>query len=178
MISPWYTAVEPFDPSSGRNWVNYVEWSGLTQLTEVVSLDRSLCPSAILDIEDEDWKHNVNEAGVIEFFHDLDYLLLRVADIRPVSILAAVRNPHEECREAFPNPRFEFKGYDLIGAGISALTNCGGFPLAFQNDELSGSGLIATLARAQQVRAALRENYPDESHADCDIWALWKMRLP
>lgn len=82
MITPWYTAVEPFDPSFGKNWASYIEWSGLTRLTEVVSLDSSLCPTVLRETTDEDWKHNVHEEEVTRFFHDLDYLLLRVADIR------------------------------------------------------------------------------------------------
>jgi hypothetical protein len=176
MRTPWYIAVEPFDPGFGEKWTNYVAWSGLTQLVEVVSLDGSLCPCVIRELEKEDWKHNVQEDEVIFFFLDLDYLLRRVAGLRPANILAAIRNPGEECGDFLPDVRFEFKGYDLIGQGMSALTNCGGFPLAFQNEELSSSGLVPTLVRAREIQASLRDNYPDISHTDCDIWALWKMR--
>ncbi len=175
MIEPWYIAVEPFDPSFGDNWVNYMAGAGLPQLEEVVSLDSSLCPCVIDELEHEDWEHNVHEDGVIDFFRDLDYLLGRVQDIAPVNILAAVQNPSEECREAFADSRFEFRGYDLIGFGMSALVNCGGFPLSFQNAELSNAGLVLTFARAQAVAASLRGHYRDQDHADCDIWALWKM---
>ena len=178
MIAPWYIAVESFSPSWGDNWTKYIHFSGLIQLEEVVSLDASLCPCVIKELEDEDWNHNVQEDYVTAFFRDLEYLLRRVPKINPVNILAAVRNPAEECRTAFPNPRFEFKGYDLVeeGVGMSALTNCGGFPLAFRNEELSSAGLIAVLPRALEVQKSLRKHYPDDPHADCDIWALWKMR--
>jgi hypothetical protein len=175
-MTPWYIAVEPFDPRFGETWTNYVAWSGLTQLVEVVSLDSSLCPPVIRELEEEDWKHNVNEDGAIFFFLDLDYLLRRVAGLGPANILAATRNPEGECGDLLPGGRFEFKGYDLIGQGNSALANCGGFPLAFQNEELSRSGLVPTLARAREIQASLRDNYPDTSDADCDIWALWKMQ--
>jgi hypothetical protein len=176
MIEPWYIAVEPFSPSWGDAWTEYVEWSGLTQLEEVVSLDSSLCPCVIEKLEDEDWHHNVQEDYVIDFFRDLDYLQKRVAGVERVSILAAVRNPKEECRNAFPDPRFRFKGYDLVETqtGMSALTNCGGFPLAFKNDELSTVGLIPQLSRALEIQASLLKNYPDEHHANCDVWALWR----
>lgn len=176
MIAPWYTAVEAFDPTFGEVWTGYIAWSGLTQLEEVVSLDGSLCPSVIRKLIEEDWKHNVQEDELIEFFYDLDYLLGRVAGIARVNILAAVLDPSKECRHAFADPRFDFKGYDLIGRGMSALTNCGGFPLAFRNEELSNAGLISTLTRANDIRASLLTNYPDEAHADCEIWALWKMQ--
>ncbi|UCD49609.1 MAG: hypothetical protein JSW27_19015 [Phycisphaerales bacterium] len=175
MIEPWYIAVEPFDPSFGDNWANYMAGTELPQLEEVVSLDASLCPSVIGELEGEDWEHNVHEDGLIDFFRDLDHLLERVRDLSPVNILAAVLSPAQECRGLFADSRFGFKGYDLIGLGMSALTNCGGFPLAFQNAELSRVGLISTLSRAQEVAGSLREHYANDNHADCEILALWKM---
>jgi hypothetical protein len=176
IITPWYIAVEPFDPRAGENWTNYVARSGLTQLVEVVSLDSSLCPCVIKELQEEGWKHNVHKDYVIDFFLDLDYLLKRVVDLGSANILAAVRNPVEECTNLFPDGRFEFRGYDLIGSGMSALTNCGGYPLAFRDEELSTSGLLGTLVRARAVQTLLRKHYPDGDHSDCDIWALWKMR--
>jgi hypothetical protein len=176
MITPWYIAVESFSPDWEDGWTKYVEWSGLTQLEEVISLDMSLCPCVVKTLEDEDWNHNVQEDYVTDFFRDLSYLRLRVVGIERVSFLAAVRNPEVECRDAFHAPHFVFKGYDLVegGTGMSALTNCGGFPLAFSNSELSSAGLVTDLKRALEIQAALVENYPDEHHADCDVWALWR----
>ena len=180
MIEPWYIAVEPFDPRAEEKWTGYIEWSGLKQLTELVSFDGCLCPAVIRELMAEDWRHNVNEDYVLFFFRDLDYLLRRVAGIQRVNILAAIRNPDSECSDALPDDRFEFKGYDVVDvcADVSALTDCGGFPLAFRNEELSSSGLISTLARAREIQAALRGNYPDEHHANCNVWALWKMKSP
>ena len=65
--------------------------------------------------------------------------------------------------------------FGLIGSGMSVLTNCGGFPMAFRNEELSHSGLVSTLERAKEIQAALHEHYPDAEHTDCDVWALWRM---
>jgi hypothetical protein len=45
--------------------------------------------------------------------------------------------------------------------------------LAFDNAELSSKGLIDDYARAEQVRSALRANYPEEPHAECDLWAVF-----
>jgi len=176
MVEPWYTAVESFDPSWGHTWTNYFETAGLPQLKEVISLDSSLCPSVIDPLKREDWKHNVHEDGLIDFFYDLDYLLKRVAGMGQFNVLAAVLNPSGQCATAFDDARFAFKGYDLIGLGESALTNCGGYPLAFDNGELSTSGLILDFQRASQVASALHQHYPDDDHADWDIWALWKMK--
>ena len=58
--------------------------------------------------------------------------------------------------------------------GISALTNCGGFPLAFRNEELNTVGLVSALKRVKQIQAALLLNYPTEPHAQCDVLALWR----
>jgi hypothetical protein len=40
-----FVANRPFDPSVGEGWDRYVAWSGLPQLSEVVSLDTMLCPT-------------------------------------------------------------------------------------------------------------------------------------
>ena len=178
MIDPWYIAVEPFGPLAGKKWTNYVRWSRLNQLEELVSFDNLLCPCAITELTDRDWDFNVTEDYTLFFFFDLEYLLKRVAEIRPVNILAAVRNPRFECRDAWTDSRFWFKGYDVVDAcaDISALTNCGGFPKAFQNEELSTVGLIETVERANEIKGALQEHNPYEPHTDCDVWALWKMK--
>jgi hypothetical protein len=177
MVKPWYTAVESFDPTWGDNWTTYFQGAGLPQLVEVITLCGGLCPSRIKDLTPEDWEHNV-PVDFVTCLPDLDYLLTRVAGMEKTNILAVVRNPTEECAGAFEDSRFTFKGYDLIEVegGVSALTNCGGFPLAFRSEELSNCGLIATLPRAREVQRALREHYPDNHHADCNIWALWRMK--
>jgi hypothetical protein len=35
---------------------------------------------------------------------------------------------------------------------------------------------LADHARALAVQKRLRAEYPDEPHADCDLWAVWQMR--
>ena len=40
----WYTAKNIFSPiNDGTSWEKYIEWSKLTQLEELVSLDTMLC---------------------------------------------------------------------------------------------------------------------------------------
>jgi hypothetical protein len=67
-------------------------------------------------------------------------------------------------------------GYDLVDVqhSASALSNCGGFPHAFSNEELTSKGLLASHARAVEVQAALRRHYPQEPHADCHVWAIFR----
>lgn len=177
LIKPMYIAAERFGPWSGARWDSYIEWSGLGQLTEIVSLDGLLCPNIINEIRDADWKHNVQEDFLIGFFWDLDYLLERVQGVAQVQILACFRDSDSDSLAAYDDRRFVFKGFDLVdkSAGISALTNCGGFPGVFENDELSRVGLIDSLDRAIEIRESLRVNFPNEYHADCSVWALWRM---
>jgi hypothetical protein len=61
------------------------------------------------------------------------------------------------------------------GTGISALVNCGGFDQSFSGAELSECGLLTDYARATAVQQSLLTEYPDESHADCDLWAIWQL---
>jgi len=53
--------------------------------------------------------------------------------------------------------RFKFMGYDLIEefTRISALTNCGGFPKAFLNNDLNKSGLIKSYEQAILIQKSL-----------------------
>jgi hypothetical protein len=176
-----YSAVKRFDPACGENWTKFIEWCGLTQLREVVSLDCALCPSVIVidDLTAEDWQHNVNESFKCHLFHDLEYLLGKVAGTDRVNVLALVQNPTYDEIRSFNDPRFVFRGFDLVElqTGISALVNCGGgFDRAFSRGEHSDCGLLTDHARALVVQERLRAEYPDEPHADCDLWAVWQMK--
>jgi hypothetical protein len=52
-MTPWFIAVEKFGPADGDAWTKYVEWSGLSQLDELISLDTILCPTLLPDIKDD-----------------------------------------------------------------------------------------------------------------------------
>jgi len=173
-----YTAVKRFAPDCRDDWDRYIHWSGLTQLREVVSLDGILCPNLVDEIRDSDWEHLDCIDSKYQFFRDLDYLLNRLAGVQGYNVLALFKSPSDFDLKTFSDSRFVFMGFDLTegdGGSISALVNCGGFPEAFDNHELSDCGLISDLSRAIEVRRLLREKYPREPHAQCDVWAIWKM---
>jgi hypothetical protein len=71
---------------------------------------------------------------------------------------------------------FEFVGYDLVDVQHtnSALTNCGGFPDVFANSELSDCGLLPDLQGALEVRKLLGSRHPEEPHARCHVWAIFR----
>ena len=172
-----YIAVERFDPSCGERWRKYIEWSGLTQLREVVSLDGMLCPSVLGELTDEDWNHNVQAADLTSSFLDMDYMLSRIGDEDETNVLALMQNPTAAEVASFADPRFVCLGFDLVElqTGISALVNCGGFDRAFAPTDLSHCGLLTDHAKALDVQHRLRAEYPDEPHADCELWAIWRM---
>jgi hypothetical protein len=175
-----FVGKRPFDPSVGDGWDKYVAWSGLSQLREVVSLDTMLCPTVPEELTPADWDHNVHADYHIFFFRSLDYLLKRVAAESRLNILAVVQNPTAAELAVVTLPGFGFAGFDLVDVcgDVSALTNCGGFDGVFVNSELSELGLLTHLSRAQEVQASLRVQYPEEPHAECHIWAIWRQGFP
>jgi len=50
-MQPWFIATRTFGPEKGEAWRMYIEWSGLKQLDELVSLDAILCPSVLTEIK-------------------------------------------------------------------------------------------------------------------------------
>jgi hypothetical protein len=171
---PWFIATQRFTPED-KSWNKYIEWSGLTQLKEVVSLDGSLCPTILPDIKAEYWPHIVNEEFMLNFFLDFDFLIEQIKNIEKKNVLCVFRNP----QQMLPAPlaaNFKFVGYDLleVNGGLSALTNCGGFPDVFANTELSEAGLLTDFGRASQVQALLHSLHPNDPHANCDLWAIFR----
>ena len=177
-MEPWFIATEKFGPATGEAWEKYIAWSGLTQLDEVVSLDAMLCHSILPDIEDDFWTHIVAEDGLVHLFVDLEFLLDRIPPGTAHNLLCVFRNPAILPAAPAGPVDFEFLGYDLVDRDglASALTNCGGFPQVFDNRELSSKGLLTSHPRALQVQSDLRRLFPDEPHADCDVWAVFRAR--
>ncbi|MEI7685244.1 MAG: hypothetical protein WCL32_09470 [Planctomycetota bacterium] len=175
-----YSAVQRFDPICGDAWNKFIDWSGLTQLREVISLDGILCPSIFQELAPEDWEHNVQEDFKTQLFRDLDYVLNKAVGNNRVNVLALKQEPTPAELFEFADPRFVFRGFDMIecdGGNISALVNCGGFPKAFSTTDLSEYGLLGDHAKALKVQKLLQAEYPDEQHADCDLWAIWQMSM-
>jgi len=173
-MQPWFIATERFTSGDQDAWAKYTAWSGLGHLDEVVSLDPMLCPTVLPEIKDAYWPYIVKENFMLNFFVDLEFLLKQVPDIRGRNLLCVYRNPESPTPSYKGSVRFELLGYDLVDVegGASALTNCGGFPDVFANNELSSKGLLTSHARAVQVQAELRSRHPEEHHADCHVWAI------
>jgi hypothetical protein len=171
----WFTARRRFDPGFGPGWDEYIKWSGFSQTVEVCSLDTMLNPSMFLELIPQDWLHNIHEDFHTTYFRDLEYVEERMKNVREhANILAIIREPDAGLQ--FEDKGFAFCGYDLIGEGdVSALTNCGGFEKAFSGSDLSKLGLLDDYLLAKEVQAKLRLYYPDDHHANCDLWAIWRL---
>jgi len=177
MAKPLFIATERFDPSDGEKWQKYIAWAKIPSLSEVVSLDMMLCRHLANEFLDEDWNHiEIADAGTPRFCH-LEYLLNRVRDTQRRNILGLYRNSEIHINNAPARGDFRFMGYDLIEeqTQISALTNCGGFPDVYSNDELNCFGLIGKFERASEVKRLLAEKHPEEPHAQCEMYAIWRL---
>ena len=179
-MQPLFVAKRPFDPTVGDAWARFVAWSGLPQLREVVSLDTMLCPTVPEKLTATDWDYNVHADYQVFFFRSLPYLMERIQAEGALNILAVLQKPTAADLAAVTLPGFGFAGFDVVDAcgDVSALTNCGGFEGVFANSEISALGLLSDLSRAREVQALLRLQYPEEPHADCHVWAIWRQRFP
>ncbi|MTB51258.1 hypothetical protein [Lewinella sp. W8] len=183
MINPvsnvWYTPRGVFSSQSGQEaeWKKYIKWSKLTHLSEVVSLD-GLLNKILMNIDSDHetiWKYLVVEGQVVTpFFTSLEYVIESTKDFLPFNLLAVIRDPSQ--RRAHLDHDFEFIGYDLIDKDfqISALVNCGGFDESFQPDDLNQFGLISQWGNARIIQAKLRKLNPEEFHADCEMFEVWR----
>lgn len=170
-----YTATSKYDKTDGLSWDKYIEWSQLTHLTELVSLDNKVLVEPDYENAD-DWNfiHLIDNFQT-GFFTTIDFVLKRLRTQSKFNLLAIALEPDHDCKSIFFDD-YEFVGYELfdIDCGISALTNCGGFDETFLSSDLNDKGLIDDFAKAYDIRKRLLENNPDEPHADTNVIAVWR----
>lgn len=174
----WYTARNIFSNEfeDGLAWKKYLDWSGLHQVEELVSLDGLLNDLAF----EPDFNEEIDQCVIIEnkigeFFKTLEYVKSKSTEKLVYNLLAVIMEPNKSNKNRLVL-EFDFIGYDLIerGADISALVNCGGFNETFQAKELNKYGLISNYKRAKDIQQRLPENNPDEDHADCNLFEVWR----
>ena len=190
-----YTATETFDKTTtleiGRfctgpscnteaiaSWDSYIEWSKLTHLVEVVSLDGMLNATLVEPDYDkaDDWNF-IHTAGRYQtgLYTTLDYVLQRARPKDKYNVLAVIINPGQQC-QGIQLDDFQFMGYDLLDEefGNSALTNCGGFEETFLPIDLTTYGLIEDYLKAYDIRNRLAINNPQHPHAHTHVMAVWR----
>lgn len=176
-----YTARGAYDKNyseDGMSWEKYIEWSKLTHLTELVSLDGMLNENLVEPDYDnaEDWNF-IHCDGILQtdFYTTLDFVFRRLKVKDKFNLLTVVLEPDQDCKN-INVVDFEFVGYDLLDQdfSISALTNCGGFDDTFLSTDLNDKGLIDDFTKAYEIKKLLLENNPDEHHADTNVIAVWR----
>ena len=188
-----YTARETFDKtydkgrkscdsegkcSYERSWNSFIEWSKLTHLTELLSLDAMLIETLVEPDYDnaDDWNFihlfGQQQTG---FFTTLDYVFKRMKPQDKFNLLTVVVEPDRECKDLNIDG-YEFVGYELLDQyfSISPLTNCGPLVEAFLPSDLNDKGLIDDFDRAYDIKKRLLQKYPEISHADTNVIAVWR----
>ena len=167
-----YSAQERFTVNDD-SWQSYIEWSGRTSATEIITFDGMLCSSAIDALIDEDWQHNIHADNMVYFFSDYEYLLKRIRfDAAKHNILELTKQPDSN---VMPTESFRFCGYDIMDSddSISVLLNCGPFPDIFSANDTNLFGLIDKLDDAKHIANNIRLANPDEHHCqDCRVWSI------
>ncbi len=179
----WYGARGTFNKLSQADstvWDNYIEWSKLNHLTELVSLGSGLNEDLVeIDFDNLDvdhWQFTVIDGSFSTgFYTTVEYVLSKMNLKNSFNFLAVVKEPNEKCESIEVND-FEFIGYELLDKDYthSALTNCGGYDETFLPNELNHFGLISNYEKAYDIQKRLLENNPEERHADCNVIAIWR----
>jgi hypothetical protein len=137
----------------------YEKKSQITGRHEIVSFDCSLCNI------DEFWN---NDDNLMLLEYPLDY---------DEQIIAYFKNPAEDHSLRKLEKSFEFCGYDLSEEQtlISAITNCGSlFENTIPLSMLNKFGLFDSHVEVFKMQKVLRERFPDEEHAWCEVYELWR----
>jgi hypothetical protein len=174
VVKPLFLATRPFGPADGSRWDDYVRWSGLSHIEELVSLDQTLCPKLLDKFEDRYWPHLVKENDMLCFFDDPAFVIAETEHLEKRNILCVYFAPLSSPQPPTTPISFQLLGYDLLdrASHISALSNCGGFPNEFEDAELTRHGLLPDFDRARKVQELLRTRHPGEFHAQCNLWAI------
>lgn len=173
-MTKWlFTARQRFTSSHTQDWHSYVQFSGFTHITEVVTLDSILCPDLIEALIDEDWSHNVHADCRVTWFTNASYLRQRINwRVGQDQLIATLEQPtyiHQ-----IPTS-FEFCGFDIVDDhdSNSVLTNCGLFSGIFNQSDINTFGLLSDIDQANTIAAQIRAKFPEDSHCrSCRVWQI------
>lgn len=165
-MKPIYYKAERFFPTA-----QYETHSKIIGREEIVSYDMILCKV----VGGPDLDSATGYFGEVEDWR----LLLKVPIKSDEQIIAYYKNPTESYEKHVLDSCFEFCGYDLSEemTGISVITNCSGiFDKAVPYGELNKFGLLDDYNTAFYILSLMEKFYPDESHANCEVYELWRSK--
>jgi len=172
------TGREVFGPACNRadlSWGEFVAWSGLTQLEELVSLD----PYFNVPINGlQATYHTLGDLmeGVGTLTRELSAGLTSALDFpQSFNLLATVVHQSTD-EEVLSEADFEFLGYDIVhqSAGHSILVQLGWLAGAAFSVDVNRYGLLRDKASADIMLSAFRENYPEMGLAQGSMAAVWR----
>lgn len=177
-----YTATETFDERNDDEelgWAMYVQWSQLTHLTELVSLDghvnKFLVAPDFTNGDDYNYIHT-DDTIITGFYTSIDYVSRKKDDRNYFNLLTLVIEPEQVCNDIAVEG-YKFMGYELLDVecGISVLTNCGDlFSKTFLPEVTNQYGLIDSFEQAKDIQRRLLADYPDQHHALAKVIAVWR----
>jgi hypothetical protein len=157
----------------------FEKWSNLIHIKEVLSLDGMLSEPAFEPERqsNEYWEFSISD-GIYStnFYSSLAYVLEKTEGKDPFNLFAIIYEPGKTKSNEL-NSEFEFVGYELLdkpGFEISVLTNR--WPLfdEIHKGDLNTKGLLSDYKIAKIVQQNLKKNHPEESHADCGLFEVWR----
>lgn len=169
----FYKVVKQFKKEDDiEQWREYISFSGLVQIEAFCSLDGMFNDSLFTPESIEDWDNCVNEDYKIDMITTLDYAKV-IAEKHPgAHIFGLIVDPQQT---EMPKDE-QLLGYDILDYDYSTslLTNWGVFPDPFDKSRINRFGLLDEAAEAYAIRAQLRVNYADDSHAGaCEVIAVF-----
>ena len=176
-----YTAFDTFDKDYNTeriSWSRYIEWTKMTHLSELVTLDGGLSEQLVkIDYNKaKDWD-NIHFVEQIQtnLFKTLEYVLKSSIPKDKFNLLTVVIRPTHACNKLEVED-YEFVGYELLDKDFcnSLLTNFGGFDHIFLPTDLNDKGLIDDFSKVYEIKERLLENNPDGHFSDGNVIAVWR----
>lgn len=150
-----------------------------SHIKEVLSLD-GLISKSLVTIDRKSmtyWNENVTYGNFqTDFFFSLEYVIENTKGMHPFNLYAVIHEPNEERTDVL-NFEFDFVGYELLDKPafhISLLTNCWPMFDEIHPKDLNRNGILDNYTIARTVQRSLKQNRPNESHTDCDLFEVWR----
>ena len=161
-VNPQYILCKRYYPTLP----NEKRWFG-ESITEVISVDGALFP--------EEEQIALSEKQAMNISIEENYQVLRVFCMLDENGILDIPDIAEQDVRGF-----KFCGFDLSDFWVSAILNCGSFmkgnylSKAFDYRELNEFGLVSDYQSAVKIRQKLMDEYPDDDHAYCAVFAIWR----
>ncbi|HTN18149.1 MAG TPA: hypothetical protein VL092_10735 [Chitinophagaceae bacterium] len=176
----WYTIRSVFDKEYDElSWNEYVKWRNFVNVKEIVSLDHNLNEPLIDPFfqKQTTFYHTIYENNMgTGFFDEFNFLIKNIDEnIKRYNLLTVVKEPNESCDCILEG--YDFIGYDLLDKhyySTSSVTNCGDWNGLLKPEIINSFGLINDFKVARKIQTMLREDFPEDDHADTVLFAVWR----